>query len=305
MKRLLYLCLPIISIVLLSGCIKEEYDDCERCTLTFSYVGDGVTDIFPEKITDVKLYVFDANNTLIQTKHITQNDLRVFQGTKLNLKKGTYRVVGVGNSFDKTVINAPNNGAISDRSFYHPNADTGANIEGNDALYLGQQTIEMPNGWYEANVPFRSSHLKVTYTVEVKNADWQGTNPSEAVYSLEVKNLTPKTNFDNTPFGNGVSYTPSLTLGGDDKHNAAFNIMRHAKQNSVEFALTRKSTGQEVHSLRLEDFLTEFTQVDVTKQEVLIPIVVELVYEGSICTDVNVNIDIWNKEDITPGFGNN
>ena len=305
MKRLLYLCLPIISIVLLSGCIKEEYDDCERCTLTFSYVGDGVTDIFPEKITDVKLYVFDANNTLIQTKHITQNDLRAFQGTKLNLKKGTYRVVGVGNSFDKTVINALNNGAISDRSFYHPNADTGANIEGNDALYLGQQTIEMPNGWYEANVPFRSSHLKVTYTVEVKNAPWQGTNPSQSIYSLEVKNLTPKTNFENTPFGNGVTYSPSLTLASDDKHNAAFNIMRHAKQNSVEFALTEKATGEVINTLRLEDFLTEFTQVDVTKQEVLIPIVVELVYEGSICTDVNVNIDIWNKEDITPGFGNN
>ena len=163
----------------------------------------------------------------------------------------------------------------------------------------------MPNGWYEANVPFRSSHLKVTYTVEVKNAPWQGTNPSQSIYSLEVKNLTPKTNFENTPFGNGVTYSPSLTLASDDKHNAAFNIMRHAKQNSVEFALTEKATGDVINTLRLEDFLTEFTQVDVTKQEVLIPIVVELVYEGSICTDVNVNIDIWNKEDITPGFGNN
>jgi hypothetical protein len=83
MKRLLYILLPIISIVLLSSCIKEKYDDCERCTLTFSYLGDGTSDIFPEKITDVSLYVYDAAGVLVQTKHIEQNELKAFQGTKL------------------------------------------------------------------------------------------------------------------------------------------------------------------------------------------------------------------------------
>ena len=104
MKKLLYLCLPIISFVLLTGCIKEEYDDCERCTLTFSYLGDGTSDIFPEKITDVSLYVFDANNRVVQTKRIEQNELKAFQGTKLNLEPGDYHIVGIGNQFDQTIV---------------------------------------------------------------------------------------------------------------------------------------------------------------------------------------------------------
>ncbi len=309
MKRFLYLCLPIISIVLLSGCIKEEYDDCERCTLTFSYLGDGTTDIFPEKITDVSLYVYDANGQLVQTKHIAQNDLKVFQGTKLNLSKGVYHVVGVGNSFSKTEINAPaSTSDMTERYFNHPNAEKGGKVEGNDSLYLGRQTIDVPNDWYKADVPFRSSHLKVSYTVEVKGANWMPMTRvmTDGHFTLKVNNLTPLTNFENQTFGSAITYEPLLPLDTEDyKHKGYFNIMRHPKQSDVEFVLIENETGEVVHTLRLEDFLNEFTQIDVTKQEVLIPIVVQLGYLGDICTDVTVTIPEWMIKPITPGFGDN
>ena len=308
MKKLLYLCLPIISFVLLTGCIKEEYDDCERCTLTFSYLGDGTSDIFPEKITDVSLYVFDANGILVQTKHIEQNDLKAFQGTKLNLSRGVYHVVGVGNSFSKTEINTPSSSKeMSERYFNHPNASKGGKVEGNDSLYLGRQTIDVPNDWYEADVPFRSSHLKVSYTVEVEGANWMDkTRAVESHFTLKVNNLTPMTNFENEVFGNPMTYEPLLPLDTSDYiHKGYFNIMRHPKQSDVEFVLIENETGDVLHTLRLEDFLNEFPQIDVTKQEVLIPIVVKLGYLGDICTDVTVTIPEWMIKDVTPGFGNN
>lgn len=309
MKKLLYLCLPIISLVLLSGCIKEEYDNCERCTLTFSYLGDGSSDIFPEKITDVSLYVFDANGTLVQTKHIEQNELKAFQGTKLNLSRGVYEVVGVGNSFSKTEINTPSSASgMTERYFNHPNAEKGGKVEGNDSLYLGRQTINVPNDWYEADVPFRSSHLKVSYTVEVKGANWMPITRAmtDGHFTLEVKNLKPLTNFENEVFGTQMTYEPLLPLDTSDYiHKGYFNIMRHPKQSDVEFILTENESGEVLHTLRLEDFLNEFTQIDVTKQEVLIPIVVKLGYIGDICTDVTVTIPDWMIKDVTPGYGDN
>lgn len=307
MKKLLYLCLPIVSIVLLCGCIKEEYDDCERCTLTFSYVGDGASDIFPEKITDVSLYVYDASGVLVQTKHVKQNELRAFQGTKLNLSKGVYEVVGVGNAFDKTTITAPASGSMSDRYFNHPNVDKDGKVEGNDSLYLGRQTINVPNDWYEADVPFRSSHLKVSYQVIAENARWTTINDtSKTHYTLQVDNLTPRTDFENTAFDTPITYDPVLTLNDKElTHNTYFNIMRHPKQSNVEFKLTEKESGEVIHTLRLEDFLNEFKVIDVTKQEVLIPIVIKLVYEKNICADVVVTIPDWVVNDVTPGFGNN
>jgi disulfide oxidoreductase YuzD len=73
MKKLLYLVVLLAPLVLLASCIKEDYTDCERCTLTFSYTGDGTWDIFPEKITRVSLYVFNSDDDLVQTKSIEQN----------------------------------------------------------------------------------------------------------------------------------------------------------------------------------------------------------------------------------------
>ena len=103
-KLLLYLCMPLASLVLLTSCIKEDLSDCERCTLTFFYEGDVNYDIFPQHITCVSLYVFDADNRVVQTKRIEQNELKAFLGTKLNLCPGAYRVIGVGNQYDKTVV---------------------------------------------------------------------------------------------------------------------------------------------------------------------------------------------------------
>ncbi|MBP3317229.1 MAG: FimB/Mfa2 family fimbrial subunit [Alistipes sp.] len=305
MKNLLYYtCLSLASFLLLTSCIKESYDDCEMVTLTFSYTGDVDWDIFPEQITDVSLYVFDANDRLVQTKRIEQRALKAFQGTKLDLNAGTYRVVGVGNCFDKTEVNNTSATDMSQIYFGHPNADGSGVVEGNDSLYLGSKVINIPKDEFvEEDVPFRSSHLKVSYTVVTENLDEV---PAEPMYELRIKNLLPYTNFNNVAHGDKITYNPKMKLDATTgNHSTYLNIMRHPKQSDVLFELVEAGGGKVLNTLRLEDFLNTYTQIDVTKQEVLIPIVVKLIYTKGVCTDVDITIPDWLIEDITPGFGEN
>ena len=299
-KLLLYLCMPLASLVLLTSCIKEDLSDCERCTLTFFYEGDVNYDIFPQHITCVSLYVFDADNRVVQTKRIEQNELKAFQGTKLNLCPGAYRVIGVGNQYDKTVVENTQSTDYSKIIFRHPNVGKGV-VEGNDSLYLGSTEIVIPEDyWYEDEVPFRSSHLKVSYTVEgyVKGGAEANATRAASLLELRVKNLLPQTDFENRAHGDKITYNPEITIKNGN-HVAYFNIMRHAKDSDVEFELVDKASQEVVHTLKLKDFLEQFPQIDVTKQEVLIPIVVEFKNIG-----VTVTIPDWMIHDVTPDYGN-
>ena len=304
MKRFLYLYL-LASVVLLASCIKENYDDCERCTLTFSYTGDVTWDIFPEQITRVNLYVFDNDDRLVQTKLIEQNELKAFQGTKLNLGPGKYRVVGVGNGFNKTEVTNTSATNMAEIQMQHPNLNSGGAIEGNDSLYLGQLEFVMPkDDWYEDDVPFRSSHLKVSYKVEgyfengaSQNSSTRAVAAKPDALELRVKNLLPQTDFTNTANGNKTTYNPTFSLKSGGVLDSYFNIMRHSKDSDVEFELVEKSTGNVLNTLALKDFLTLYPQIDVTKQEVLIPIVVKFTSMG-----VTVTIPDWLNVPVTPDF---
>ncbi|MBQ4127884.1 MAG: FimB/Mfa2 family fimbrial subunit, partial [Alistipes sp.] len=76
-----------------------------------------------------------------------------------------------------------------------------------------------------------------------------------------------------------------------------FNIMRHAKDSDVEFELVDKATGEVVYTLALADFLNHFPQIDVSKQEVLIPIIIEF------GMGVTVTVPDWLIEDRDPIYG--
>lgn len=304
MKRFLYLYL-LASVVLLASCIKENYDDCERCTLTFSYTGDVTWDIFPEQITRVSLYVFDDDERLVQTKLIEQNELKAFQGTKLNLGPGRYKIVGVGNGFNKTEVTNTSANDLTEIQMQHPNLKSGKAIEGNDSLYLGQKEIIMPkDDWYEADVPFRSSHLKVSYQVvgyfengAGQSASMRASAAKPDALELRVKNLLPQTDFTNRANGDKTTYNPSFELVGGGVLDSYFNIMRHTKDSDVEFELVEKASGNVLNTLALKDFLAMYPQIDVTKQEVLIPIVVKFTSMG-----VTVTIPDWMKVPVTPDF---
>lgn len=294
MKKLwTYILMPLSAIVMLTSCIKESYDDCERCKITFSYVGDGTTDIFPQKVNGVSLYVYDEQDNCLMTRSLDKSALEQYQGVKLNLKPGRYRIVGIGNDFDLTEVSHHDCGDMSGVRFGHPDVEKDF-VPGNDSLYLGTLVFDVPESyWCEHDVPFRSSHLKVSYTVK----NYVDTKAEASPLSLHVCNSLPYTDFTNKTVGDKITYAPSFTRNGTD-YNARFNIMRHSADCDLCFDLKDES-GEVIHSLPLKDFLAEFTQIDVTKQEVLIPIVVEFKSIG-----VTVTIPEWMVNDVTPDYGN-
>ena len=75
---------------------------------------------------------------------------------------------------------------------------------------------------------------------------------------------------------------------------AGFNIFRIEKENPVTIDLVYPS-GEILHSLRLEDFLIANPSIDVTKNEVLIPILIKFSSVGVIVT-----IPDWYIEELDP-----
>jgi hypothetical protein len=73
--------------------------------------------------------------------------------------------------------------------------------------------------------------------------------------------------------------------------------MRHSADSDVEFELVDSSTGSVLYTLALTDFLVQYPQIDVTKQEVLIPIVVKFTNLG-----VTVTIPDWMNVPVIPDF---
>ncbi|MBE6219977.1 MAG: hypothetical protein E7126_08090 [Rikenellaceae bacterium] len=313
-KFILYLCLPLVSFVLLASCIKENMDGCDRC-IVFEYYADGETDVFPNHITSVSLYVFDNENQLVEPSRLggknpirlEQNDLKREQGITLPLNHGVYRLVGVGNDYEKTEVYNANCGEMPNITFRHPDC-LNREVEGNDSLYLGSKLIEIDENevYFKDVVRFYSSHLKVSYTVEGYVPEEGETRANDGYFDLRVRNLKSQTAFDqahdkNLAEGKEVNYMPELKLNPENgNHEAYFHIMRHPADCDVVFDLYKAGTDEVIHTLNLKDFLATYSEViDVTKQEVLIPIQVEFKNIG-----VEVTIPNWIVEDLKPGFGN-
>lgn len=283
--------LAVSLLVMTVGCIKENMDDCYKrgmSFLYFDYKGDGLTDILNKKIKQVALYVYDESNRFITKKNVSQNELVERHGTNLDLEPGKYQVVCVGNPFDQTEIREAENSGIVDFSkisISHPNLYNPDNIPGNDSLYLGRFCYEI-SGLKENQadtVPFESSHLKVY--MEVRGVNSIRSRAPEPSVAVTFRNVSPAMNFENkTVDSEKTDYVPEFNFDAvNGTMISRFNILRHDLDNSIEVVLYDKENDMKVlASFFLSDFLKEHPSIDVSKQEVLIPILVE--FKGLIVT---------------------
>lgn len=102
MKQLKKLILLSLVPVLTTGCIKEDMDDCENVAICFRYKADGDKDVLRQYMDKIDLYVFDANNRLVDQRTYNQDALNPAQeAPSFKLPQGTYSVVAVGNAYGK------------------------------------------------------------------------------------------------------------------------------------------------------------------------------------------------------------
>lgn len=232
--RILFAFLSIF--VLLTGCIKEDMDDCGYTDLYFSYKGDGTSEIFSQKIEKVNLYVFDIHQQHLSTYIIEQNELDMHQGTSLNLRPGRYHIVCIGNAHDNTQISNLTDRNMEEILIAHPNYFSEAgNIPGNDSIYWSKIEIEVPeNRALKDTVCFSTSHVDIS--IEIR-----GLNCLPGTVQLIMNNVTPCTSFTNQLCGDYVSYYPELEHDPvGNKFNAQFCTPRCCTKDSpISFQLKK------------------------------------------------------------------
>ncbi len=281
----------------MASCIKEDLDDCEKTRLTFIYKGDGQEDIFHTKISKVDLYVFDAKNQLVKTKTLDQSDLKKRKGTQFHLPSGKYSLVAIGNIGERTLIKDIHCGSMENIRVMHPDLKK-SNIPGQDPLYMGNHTIDVvENRWTDDTIEFKSSHLKVS--VEVRGAGYaelgRANTPS---LSVVIKNVYPHTNFRNQPCGEFCPIYPELVF--DEKTHVLqtkdLNVFRYTDRCAMTIEVLNRN-GDVIASKNISTFLREHPEVNIYKQEALLPILF-------VFTPLQVEIRLpeWYIDDITSDF---
>ena len=156
--------LYILLLVTVTGCIKENLDDCET-TLYFSYLGDGTKEIFPQKIEKVDMYIYNQNNVFVQKTVLNRKELNRQRGTTLNLPSGQYHIICWGNSLNDTRINEGS--SLQNNLVGAPHYFTKELISTNDSLYFGEREITIVNESYKVDtVYFSSAHIKMQIELE-------------------------------------------------------------------------------------------------------------------------------------------
>ena len=283
----------IVTLPLAGGCIRENMDDCKgKVTLRFRYVGDGTTDIFPEKIEHVTMYVYSiADGSLAAIQKYDDNALAAYQGADVMLFPGRYEVVCWGNALEETTINEGEKIAANG---YFENTD----IATNDPLYYGTIEIEVPETLVENNYicDFVCSHVKFRVRVEGFDQTTMG------VPSLELTQLASFTDFDNVPSDEErCSYHPVLAAGSDGEqtvYTAEFNTLRFNDDNDIMLRLHSDETRVVAHEFPLADFLQEHNIAVEGVNEVTVPILIRF-------SPIGVTIDDWDSVPVNPDFGKN
>ena len=78
---------------LFSSCISEDYSNCSnRYVVDLSYTGDGKDEIFPDKINNVRMYIFDEVNSCIYQTQLTDQEVKAQRTLLPPMEEGFCRV---------------------------------------------------------------------------------------------------------------------------------------------------------------------------------------------------------------------
>lgn len=278
----------LLLLILSSACIKEDQEDC-GIYVYFSYLGDINKEIFPQKIASVNLYVYDESGVLVKTSTFDREELRLSQGTMLDLPNGNYHLVCWGNAREETRINE--HASLRSALVAAPHYFTKEIITTNDSLYFGMKDITIQgNGEERDTVYFNSSHIKMR--VEIVGLE----DREEMPLQVTVGNLSPTVDFARNFSTKKEFYHPiTKKVAGTGSSEARFNVLRFNDDNDVYVDLTDKETNQVVYHLNLKDFMQK-NQITVDGiNEAFVGIRFKV-------NGLSVTVSPWEEENIKPGI---
>lgn len=293
----------VFCLTLLAGaatsCIREDLDDClSTNTLLLSYKGDGTTEIFPDKICRVEMFVFDAENRCVNSSILPEEQVKDRTATLPPLAAGDYRIVCLGNTHH-TKVDGIATGDFGRMLFAAGDYFDEKQVAGNDSLYYAttSYTVLPYSGDEEANqtktIEFASSHYDLS--VEVAGVPAPGTRAG-SLPVLEICGVSPCTDFENRACGEATDYLLETEYeAGKALLTARTNIMRHKNHENVNIRLSAAPNGEPLAEVNLARFLADNPIIDCSKHEVLIPIRIE--FKSG---EITVSVPEWYIEQVKP-----
>lgn len=300
MRKIKNIMLMLVALVLATGCIKEDYDDCDNVTIYFQYLADGDTDVLYQYMRRVDLYVFDEGGHLMGTRQYSQDELSSFSAKpSFKLPAGKrYKVVAVGNAYDDTEVVNVNATSFDDIFLQHPNWGSAEKVTNHDHNYLGQSEFFVTGGdgvMTRDTVTLYSSHVNVD--VEIHGLANAGT--SECPYELSIENSNAQMSFNNcvNQDEKGTIYPELVWDSAEQCYRTDELALFRMDENGQVVAdccehtlvLTDKATGEELIRGNIYDYLLRYEEeIDVTRQEADLPI--SIVFNN---VDVSIELPDW------------
>lgn len=275
-----------------SGCIREDRSDCTcDVLLSFVYTGGGTSDIFPEKIDKVSLYVYSAgDNSLAGTYEFDKSDLTELQGAHIRLVPGDYRIVCWGNAADRTHVHT-----VYDEAHVAEPAhlSSGLSFNGTDDLYFSDLEVTVPETLVDVSgvCEFESSHIDMY----VKLRGFKNALPTTV--KLTHTGCPEYTDFFNSPSSDKCDVEPVIMDDPEEENSylLVYNVLRFTESEDTDIVLTTADDGREFYRLSVPEFVDRYG-IDVDgKQEARVAIIITLGPTG-------VDVSEWNIEDVDPGF---